>query len=239
MMRMRFEYLFVLGFMVFVSCKREQAEKPKVSYDAVEKENESPKEEENILIADLPLQFDGTNVLIHPVGKYTVSEGLKRYSDDSGTRNNFSISNGRDEEITGFLTNLKFQQIDSDSLVALTDKPIMIERITYLKAFAEKNKKQFLIYSLADMDSNKDGKLDTNDVMDLYCSDITGQNFKKLSPDFHEIIDWKVVEAQKRIYFRTMEDNNKSGAFDKNDKFHYFYVNLLEEETKAIEYFPL
>jgi hypothetical protein len=89
------------------------------------------------------------------------------------------------------------------------------------------------------MDSNKDGKLDSNDIKDLYISTIDGSNFKKLSVEFQEFIDWNVIDSQNRLYFRTIEDINKNGAFDKDDKVHYQYVDLLDKELKVVEYNPI
>jgi hypothetical protein len=181
----------------------------------------------------LPVQMEGTSVLIHPIGEYSVSNNSK-----GGGKDSFRVSNYGEFEITGFLSNLKFQQIGSDSLKVLTDKPMMIERVTYLKSFADKSKKQFLVYVLEDMDSNKDGKVDGSDIKDLYISTIDGQNFTKLSADFQELIDWSVIESQNRLYFRTIEDINKNGAFDKDDKVHYHFVDLVAKELKVEEYNP-
>ena len=73
-------------------------------------------------------------------------------------------------------------------------------------------------------------------IKNLYISNIDGNDFKKLSSDFQEFIDWNVIESQNRLYFRTIEDINKNGAFDKDDKVHYHYVDLLDAELKVIEY---
>ena len=51
-------------------------------------------------------------------------------------------------------------------------------------------------------------------------------------------MDWNIIEAQNRLYFRCIEDINKNGAFDKNDKVHYHFVNLLADEWKVEGYNP-
>jgi hypothetical protein len=89
------------------------------------------------------------------------------------------------------------------------------------------------------MDSNKDGKLDSSDIKDLYISSITGANFTKLSADFQELIDWNLIESQNRLYFRTIEDSNKNGAFDSDDKVHYQFVDLTSKEMEVKEYNPI
>jgi hypothetical protein len=96
-----------------------------------------------------------------------------------------------------------------------------------------------MVYTVADMDTNKDNKLDNNDIKSLYVSDISGKNFTKISVDFQELIDWNVIDSRNRLYFRTVEDTNKNGAFDKEDRLHYFYLDLLAKEWKAEEYRPI
>jgi 50S ribosomal subunit-associated GTPase HflX len=120
----------------------------------------------------------------------------------------------------------------------LSDKKIQIQTATFLNTIAAKTKKQIMVYSLVDSDTNKDGKVDQNDIKSLYISSISGQNFTKLSEEFQELIDWNIIEAQNRLYFRCIEDINKNGAFDKNDKVHYYYVNLLAEDWKVEVYTP-
>lgn len=233
-------YILLLGFLLFVSCKEEEKVKPKVNYDTKAKAVKAkPSEVNTLLVADLPVQMDGTSVLIHPIGEFSVRDSISRVKYSGSDRESFVISNYGGYEITGYLSNLKFQEVGSDSLKVLTDKPMMIERISYLKTIADKTKKQLLVYVLEDMDSNKDGKLDSSDIKNLYISTINGSNFTKLSAEFQELIDWSLIESQNRLYFRTIEDTNKNGAFDKDDKVHYHFVDLLTKELKVEEYQPL
>lgn len=230
------KYSVLALIILLVGCK-EETEKPKVIYENTSKERSEPKiDTSKILVADLPVQMEGTSVLLFPIGEFSVSEGSSKTKYSSSERASFTVSNASEYEITGYLSNFKFQQIGSDSLKVLTDKPVLIERVTYLKSIADKTKKQFLVYVLEDMDSNKDGKLDSNDIKDLYISAIDGSNFKKLSVEFQEFIDWNVIDSQNRLYFRTIEDINKNGAFDKDDKVHYQYVDLLDKDLKVVEY---
>jgi len=233
-------YLLLSMLSLLVSCKKETV-KPKVIYENTAKPGAEVKvNSDKILIADLPIQMIGTTVLLHPIGELSVSKSGDKYESSSYRRDqSFLISNSSEYEITGYLSNFKFQQIGSDSLTVLTDKPVLIERVTYLKAFSDKTKKQLLVYVLEDLDSNKDGKLDSGDIKNLYISDINGNNFTKLSAEFQELIDWNTIESQNRLYFRTIEDINKNGAFDKDDKMHYHFVDLLSKDWKVQEYNPI
>jgi hypothetical protein len=89
------------------------------------------------------------------------------------------------------------------------------------------------------MDTNRDTKLDANDIKSLYISTISGANFKKLSTTMQELIDWNLVESNSRLYFRTIEDTNQNGQFDKNDRINYNYVDLLSPDFTIKSYDPI
>ena len=237
-MKNYFLYIAIVFVGLFVSCKKEEAEKPKVTYETTSKvKPEVVSDANQIEVADLPINMDETNFLIHPIGVMSGNgKGIKSsYDSEQG----FTVSNYGEYQITGYLKNLKFQEIGKDTIYALTDKQILIETATYLKTFADKSKQQLLVYTLADMDTNKDGKLDSNDIKSLYISTITGQKFTKLSADFQELIDWKIIESKNLLYFRTIEDTNKNGEFDAKDSVQYQFINLLDKEWKVISYKPI
>lgn len=230
------KYIVLFLLTILVSCK-EETEKPKVIYSNSTKVKEQPKQDSTqVEIADLPIQMQGTNYLLHPVAGLNISGGNSK-SNVNGV--SFKISNYSEYEITGYLRNLKFQEIGSDSIKALTDKPILIQTATYLKSVSDKAKQQVLVYSLADLDTNKDDKLDVNDIKSLYISEISGNRFTKISADFQELIDWNLIESKNRLYFRTVEDTNKNGQFDKDDVIHYHYLDLSNKEWKVFDYNPI
>jgi hypothetical protein len=233
--------LLGLSVLLLTSCK-EDAEKPKVIYGGANKGKEIVKiDSTDIEIADLPIHMEGTNYLIHPVGDLSIRErGIKtRYGSSSVNDLSFTISNYGENEITGFLQNIKFQKIGSDSIKALTDEPVLIQTATYLKSVSDKTKNQIMVYTMVDMDTNKDGKLDTSDIKALYLSEISGDKLTKLSDSYQELIDWNLIESTNRLYFRTVEDTNKNGQFDKMDVVHYNYVDLSNKQWKIVSYKPV
>ena len=232
------KYTFIALVTVLVSCKEEVA-KPKVSYDSSKQKTEVKTDAPKILLADLPVQMEGTTVLIHPIGEFSVAAGVSKSSYSGSERESFTVSNSSENEITGYLSNFKFQEIGSDSLRVLTDKPVLIERVTYLKSIADKTKNQILVYVLADMDTNKDDKLDSSDIKSLYLSKIDGTSFTKISEELMELIDWNLVESKNRLYYRSIEDTNKNGEFDKNDVIHYHYIDLSSKDWKVQDYSPI
>ncbi|WP_445455322.1 hypothetical protein [Flavobacterium sp. HNIBRBA15423] len=233
-------YISFLTITLLVSCKQEK-QTPKVIYEEA-KEIIEPKKIDttSIKIADLPIHMEGTKFLIHPVGDIRVYDDYSKVYGSSKTNQvSYAISNYNRFEITGYFENLKFQHIDSTNVKPLTENKMQIQTVTFLNTIAEKNKKQILVYILVDSDTNKDSKVDQNDIKSLYISNIDGSKFTKLSEPLQELIDWNIIEVQNRLYFRCIEDINKNGAFDKNDKVHYYFVNLLSEEWKVEEYMPI
>jgi len=240
---MRKLHIALLGLSaLFITSCKEDIDKPKVIYDGANKSKEIAKlDSTDIEIADLPIHMEGTNYLIHPVGDLSIRErGIKtRYGSSSVNDLSFTISNYGENEITGFLQNIKFQKIGSDSIKALTEEPVLIQTATYLKSVADKTKNQIMVYTMVDMDTNKDGKLDTSDIKALYLSEISGDKLTKLSDSYQELIDWNLIESTNRLYFRTVEDTNKNGQFDKMDVVHYNYVDLSNKQWKIVSYKPV
>jgi hypothetical protein len=228
--------------LMFFNCKEEK-ETPKVTYENTTKTEIKtvPVDSSQIAIADLPIQMEGTSYLIHPIGDFRVYEGRSRstYGTSNTDKVSFSVSNYNRFELTGFLQNLKFQHIDSTEFRYLTDTKMVITNVSYLNTIFEKSKKQLLVYTIVDMDTNRDKKLDSNDIKSLYISTIGGKNFKKLSATMEELIDWNLVESKNRLYFRTIEDTNQNGQFDKNDRINYHFVDLLSADFAIENYNPI
>lgn len=236
-------YLLVavsVSFLVLTSCK-ETPEPPKVIYDDKAKATTKPAADTaRIQIADLPIQLEGTQYLIHPVADLNISRaGSRRTNNSAMNEGGFQISNYSEFEITGYLRNIKFQKIGSDSLQVLTSKHVQIQTASFLKTFSEKSKRQLMVYTLTDMDTNKDGSLNADDIRALYISDISGAGFTKLSHEYEELIDWHVIDSMNRLYFRSIEDSNKNGEFDNADVIHYHYVDLNDPSFNVMSYNPI
>lgn len=238
-MQFKVNLILFLSFFLILSCN-EKEEKPKVIYEEAPKEVVAKKDTTQIRVADLPVFMNGTSYFIHPVGELRIYDIKSKSSYGSlGTGNvSHAVSNYNRFEITGYLDNLYFQHIDSSTTKPLTDKQLIIQSATYLNTVAEKSKKQIMVYTVADMDTNRDSKIDQNDIKSLFLSLSSGEDFTKLTPDYHELIDWNILEVKNRLYLRTIQDSNKNGDFDQDDAVYYYYVDLLEKEWKLNEYKP-
>lgn len=229
--------------LVFSACQKE-AEKPKKVIYENQPEQEivyQKIDSTDVKIADLPVHITGTDYLLHPVGDVRVySSNSTRYGSlKSGNSYSFAVSNYNYPEITGFMSNLLIQHKDSASLQLLSGNRMLIKSIVYLDKLTEKTNKKVLVYQVVDRDTNRDGNYDSNDILALYISTIDGKNFTKLTEEYQELIDYNVVETQNRLYFRSVEDKNKNGAFDSDDKLNYYYVDLLTDDWEKTAYQPV
>ena len=232
--------LLVLLTSILISCGTDN--KPKIIHDKNNNgKNEIRIDSTSIEISDLPIQIDSTDYLIHPIGNFKIKDekGKIIYKSSNYGTKNFSVSNYGNYRITGNLSNVKFQHVDSEKMNILTDNIIKIKSLTFLRKIFDNTKKQFLVYEVNDKDTNQDGNLDYEDINTLYISKINGTNFQKLTKQDVELIDWKVVESKNRLYFRTIEDTNKDGEFDKKDILHYNFIDLTNDDLEISEYEPI
>ncbi len=238
---MKWTIISVIVTLILFSCDNQ--EKPKVIYpkNANDETEELKKDSTLIEIADIPIHIDSTNYLIHPIGEYKMygSRNTSYFGSSNFGSGSFSIATYNRYEITGNLHNLKFQKLNSEKLTQLTNKNIRIQSVTFLRNIFNNTGKQILIYRILDKDTNRDNKLDDKDIKTLYSSNINGTNLTKLTSDFQELIDWEVLDIKNRLYFRSVEDTNKNGKFDKKDKVHYQYVDFNKNKLKVSKYQPL
>jgi hypothetical protein len=231
--------VFIL--IVFSGCVN--TSRPKLVYpeneqDSLYKKVKVLKDSTYFITAELPIQIDSTSYLIHPIG-YTKFNNSKYMSFVSRSRGRGKSYMSRDagSRIDGSFINLKFQHIDSVEMRTLTDKVIRIHSFEHVH-FSHSNR-QLLIYEINDIDTNLDTYLNSDDIRALYISEIDGSNFKKLSLDYHEVLEWKIIDATHKLFVKTSEDSNKNGVFDKGDTINYYYVDLWSNSLQIVEYFPL
>lgn len=231
-------YLLII-FITLLSCN--SGDKPKVVYEDSENPTGLKKDSSLIKVVDLPFHIDSTRYLIHAVGTYQLhsSRSTKFFSSASGSWGSFSVLSDYGDRVSGNLYNLKFQHLDSQKLRPLSNKEIRITHLNFLRGIYDGIKKGYLMYGVIDRDTNLDQKLNKNDIESLYLSKQDGTGFEKVTPKNHELIDWKELSVANRVYFRTMEDTNKNGRFDKEDQIHYHYIRFENTGHTIISYQPL
>ncbi len=226
--------LFTLFVIIALAC--ENTDKPKVVYT----QNSTAKglivDTAAVTMANLPIHFDSTNYLLFVVGKtHSYERGSKIYiGSGSSSNESFSVGYFNGQSISGDIDNIKFQHIDSIHIRALTTAQIKIRSFYFVHAIAD-----VILLEVIDNDTNLDHKLTNEDVVSLYIANSEGTKFVKLSPDGYQLLDWELITAANRIYFRTIKDVNRDGEFDKKDTFHHYFVSLKDEAFEPVKIFPL
>lgn len=199
------------------------------------------KDTTSIRMMDFPIHIDSTNYLLHPVGDFVLKDGRNKvlFSSRWYEQANYNVARTDGTYIAGNLSNILFQTLDSNGIVPLTKKDMNIQYLTFLRDIYKQLNKSYLLYEINDRDTNQDGSIDNNDVSALYLSKLDGSNFTKLTAEGHELLDWKLVSTANRLYYKTIEDTDRDGDFDKKDRFHYYFINFYDPQLKSFPYQPL
>jgi hypothetical protein len=198
------------------------------------------------LVADLPVLFDSVEFLFHPIGLIDLndreSKGLFKsgsFSNSSYSGSEFGVSSSDEDYISGDMTNIVFESTKTNEQRLLTSNIIKIQTFKYLRDIYTRVKRQYLLYTIIDKDSNYDKELNYYDIESLYISNIDGTDFKKLTKNEHDYFSGELLKEELKYYYKTIEDVNHDGEFDKHDQFHYYYLDFSSDPIKVIEYNPL
>lgn len=246
----------VLGlvFVLLISC--EDKKNPQVIYDDTVSDvltmDNVLEDTTKVLVTGMPIYLDSTDILIHPIGWDNIYADRKsRYSSHIGSDGSdikgksdysavgYGVQSNNTDYIAGAMVNMIFENVNTGDQRLLTDKMLLIRYASYLKEAAKKIGSHYILYTVLDKDYNRDGKLDHKDMSAYYMSNLDGTNFTKITQDYHYFDASKLLLRNGKYYFRTIEDVNKDGEFNKKDKYHYYYIDLTKGELNPIEYFPL
>ena len=234
--------LVVIGVAIsFFSCSQSS---PKIKHEAIDTlalKDDRIKDTTKILVSELPVKFDSTDVILFPIRLVDQEErgGYREIASGSyTTTSDVATSYLNKDNLRGNFINIVFQEKHGNER-KLTDKKIEIRNLTFLRDIFRKTKSGYLLYSISDRDSNGDKELDSSDLEALYISGVDGSDFKKITKELHEFYDWTIVRGENKIYFRTLEDRNKDGKLNNKDIFHYYFIDFSGEKYSVIEYNPI
>ena len=232
--------IVIAAAILFYSCGQER---PKINHEAVDTTSvvdDRIKDTTKILVSELPVKFDSTDVILFAIGLVDLQErgGYSKISSGSYGGPDIASSYFIRDNLVGTFINIVFQD-KSGNERKLTDKKIKIRKVDFLREIFKKTKAGYLLYSISDRDSNGDKELDHSDLEALYISKIDGTDFRKISKELHEFYDYHLIQGENRVYFRTLEDKNKDGELNNKDKFHYYYLDFSAGNYGVNEYNPV
>lgn len=118
-----------------------------------------------VLVAELPIRFDSTEVLIYAVGLVDVKKqgGYNKLGTDAYSRSDISFSYFGTDNLSGQFINLVFEDKNGNKR-PLTNHKMTINSVLFLRGIYNSTKQQFLLYNLHDRDTNGDGKINKRDL---------------------------------------------------------------------------
>ena len=184
---------------------------------------------------EMPIHFDSVDYIIYPLTfvKNYEKNSYKRGSYDYENWGYYSASEGYNNEIddgyVGNFYNLIFQNTKTKEIKYLTNDRIIGNKLRYLRETYKKTGKKYIILEIRDKDTNKDGEIDSEDIISLYICEVSGNNLQKLSPNNQNLLGWKIDNQLNKLYFQTRQDINKDGVFDTQDSTLLYSVNLSQK----------
>jgi hypothetical protein len=76
---------------------------------------------------------------------------------------------------------------------------------------------RYIFYEVAVKDFNGNGILDYRDPVYLYCSDLEGKNFRRVSPENCHLVNWTVPKKSSIVLAQIVADGNRDRKFDNKD----------------------
>lgn len=135
-----------------------------------------------------------------------------------------------------FYANLIFYNFKSDSSKKLFEKDTYIFKLTQPKYsyYQDGNLnrslgKELIFYRVMNVDLNKNDRIDYEDPMVLYVSDIYGNHLKMLTSETENVVEFDLYENQKIALVKIQRDTNGDGNFNsKDNSFYYVKLNLAD-----------
>lgn len=109
----------------------------------------------------------------------------------------------------------------------LLNKKAIINSFDLLETkISNKSPTRFWLYRIHDQDTNQDKKLNSEDALIGYLSDLSGKNLQQITPNNSQIINWVLVASQNAIFIKIVKDSNNDKKFTEKDKTNFIRVNL-------------
>jgi hypothetical protein len=238
---MRKLIIIISVFTVLSNCNTRDARKinHEIKIDTVATVDDRIEDSTKVLVSDLPIKFDSTNVLIHTVGLVEINKLGRNNKYSSSSYGGSDIGNRyfNSDNFSGEFINIIFE--DEAGKRLLSKNKITINKGVFLSQIFNDTKRGYIIYSVYDRDTNGDNKLDSDDVESFYISTLDGYHFTKLTKELHELYDYRLIKGENKLYYRTLENIDKDGKLTSNDQFHYYYLAFTKDGYSNNEYNPL
>lgn len=199
-----------------VSCEANKAEKPQQK--PVNNINifNNP---DNIIYGDLIIQKSSDHIMI-PVNL-----------PDQEQDKNIDLNLSRSYERENRTYNMIFYNQKSGESHLLLNKKAIIKAYKLLEIKPkDKPTQQFWLYQIIDQDTNNDNKLNSQDAITGYISDLSGKNLQQVTPSNTQLINWEIITSENAILIKIIKDSNQDKKFTGTDSTNFVRVNLDKPE---------
>lgn len=179
------------------------------------KATDKPKPQPNLLYGDLIIK-EQSDYLMIPVN-------LLEQNEEKGIDLSISRSYDRNNQ----LYNIIFYRKQDGEAHLLLNKKAIITSFDLLEIKAvDKPTKRLWLYKMIDQDTNTDKKLNSEDAIIGYLSDLSGKNLQQITPNNTRIISWVIVPSQNALFLKIIKDSDNDKKFTKEDKTNFVRVNF-------------
>ncbi|MBD2440385.1 hypothetical protein [Nostoc sp. FACHB-110] len=172
----------------------------------------------NIIYGDLIIKTESDYLMIpvNVIDKNRAEEGGLNL----GSRSSYEKDNGR-------LNNIIFYRKQDGENHLLLNKKAIINTYEFLESkTADKPPLRYWIYRIIDQDTNQDNKLNSEDAIVGYISDLSGKNFQPITPNKTQMLNWVVIPSQNAIFIKILKDSNNDNKFTAEDQTNFVRVSL-------------
>lgn len=173
-----------------------------------------------------PTVLDSSDWVLYPLTLEELEEKEKGFISSSYGRQ-YAYWN-----VAFYNTKTKQSRLLSDSLKMLINWISPKNDAILHSGHREKRNEGLIYYSITTKDYNQDGKLNSDDPKYLFTSDLSGQDFKQISPDNFDLTHWQTINETNKILIQARKDRNRDKRFDENDEIISFIFDI---ETQKLE----
>jgi hypothetical protein len=139
------------------------------------------------------------------------------------------------------LVNVSLYNFQNNKRKELFDKPVLIKNL-YYPAFSKDTlnnkvvKRNFLLVSVYNNDTNKDGFINQKDLRRFYLFDSNGEKQKQLVPENYSVFKSEYDSDNDFMFVFARLDKNANGQIDDNEPINIFWVDLKDPTKTGQQY---
>jgi hypothetical protein len=173
------------------------------------------KSQQNISYGDLIIKEQSDYLMIPVMLTEQEPDKLNQYG--------LSRSYGKEKKLNNFIFYHKQDGINH----LLLNKKAIINSFDFLEVkSADKPPTRYWLYRIIEQDTNADKKLNFQDAIVGYISDLSGKNLVQITPNNTQMVNWVVIPSQNALFIKINKDSDNDKKFTEQDQSNFIRVSL-------------